>query len=235
MKEFKPFCNISPPAKGRRLVIPDIHGCIFTFEALLEKVEIDKNDQLFLLGDYIDRGKYGPNVIRLIMRMLKEGYQVFPLRGNHEDMVWKRHIAADNENSEIQLPSSTWGKGIVGKNRKIFPEFKEFIENLPYYYNLGDFLLVHAGVNFSVDNPLEDHESMLWKHGKTVPPSNFEKGFVHGHKIMSIEDIRQTISDKNQVINLDNGCAYNSKKGYGSLLCLNIDTYDLYVQENIEK
>ena len=46
----------APENGGRRLVITDIHGCAKTFKKLLDKVGLNENDQLFLLGDYINRG-----------------------------------------------------------------------------------------------------------------------------------------------------------------------------------
>ena len=42
----------------RILVISDIHGEIEKFEHLLEEAQYDaKQDQLILLGDYVDRGQ----------------------------------------------------------------------------------------------------------------------------------------------------------------------------------
>lgn len=41
----------------RTIAIEDIHGCSKTFFSLLEKLEITGNDVLYLLSDYIDRGK----------------------------------------------------------------------------------------------------------------------------------------------------------------------------------
>ena len=45
-----------------------------------------KNDQLFLLGDYIDRGQDSKGVIDYIIELQKE-FQVFPIRGNHEENI----------------------------------------------------------------------------------------------------------------------------------------------------
>ena len=39
-----------------KYAISDIHGCLKSFQALLEKIDLKKEDELFLLGDYIDRG-----------------------------------------------------------------------------------------------------------------------------------------------------------------------------------
>ncbi|MFT6129303.1 MAG: serine/threonine protein phosphatase 1 [Neolewinella sp.] len=49
-----------------RYTISDIHGCLKTFRALLDELKLDRNDELFLLGDYIDRGPDSQGVIDLI-------------------------------------------------------------------------------------------------------------------------------------------------------------------------
>ncbi|MGQ0438381.1 metallophosphoesterase, partial [Bacillus sp. B-TM1] len=46
----------------RILVISDIHGEIEKFEKLLEEAQYDaRQDQLILLGDYVDRGSNAPS------------------------------------------------------------------------------------------------------------------------------------------------------------------------------
>ncbi len=52
-----PFSSFSMSPTGQRWVISDIHGYAQTFQTLVrEKIKLTRNDQLFLLGDYIDRG-----------------------------------------------------------------------------------------------------------------------------------------------------------------------------------
>lgn len=51
----------------RILVISDIHGEIEKFEQLLEEAQYDaKQDQLILLGDYVDRGPNARAVIEKV-------------------------------------------------------------------------------------------------------------------------------------------------------------------------
>ena len=41
-----------------RWIIPDIHGCAKTLEVMLKNMlKATPEDELFFLGDYIDRGK----------------------------------------------------------------------------------------------------------------------------------------------------------------------------------
>ena len=72
---------------SQRWIIPDIHGCAKTLKVLLENMlKVTKNDQLYFLGDYIDRGPDGKGVIDYLMHLQKEEYNVLLLKGNHEDM-----------------------------------------------------------------------------------------------------------------------------------------------------
>src|ERR1700721_350669 len=73
---------------AKRWVIPDIHGCHKTFKKLVSRLELNKEeDQLFLLGDYIDRGPNSRKVIKFIMKLRTEGFIVRTLKGNHEDLM----------------------------------------------------------------------------------------------------------------------------------------------------
>src|SRR5688500_13625324 len=79
---------ITNPKGGRRWVISDIHGCLTTLKTLVEqRISLTKADQLFLLGDYIDRGKHSAGVLDYLMGLVSEGYQIYPLLGNHEQML----------------------------------------------------------------------------------------------------------------------------------------------------
>src|SRR5574340_376577 len=72
---------------SRRFVIPDVHGCARTLRRLVEEVLVlEKADCLYLLGDYIARGPRSREVLDILLALPEEGYQVSPLRGNHEEM-----------------------------------------------------------------------------------------------------------------------------------------------------
>ena len=209
---------------GRRLVIPDIHGCLETFEALLSKIQLTENDQLFLLGDYINKGKYSKEVLNLIINLQekqsKKGCQIFPLRGNHEQMM------LDNYEDEKEIT-----------------EFKDshynFVSSLPHFYELDNFLLVHAGFTIENENPFSDTETMLWVRDffiddiiKTTLFGN--KTIIFGHNPIFLSDILADIKRKVPSICLDNGCVYKHKWFLGNLLCLDLDSYEILIQENIE-
>ena len=69
-----------------RWVIPDIHGYLNTLKSLIEnRISLTKEDTLYFLGDYIDRGPNSKGVIDYIMSLQDQDYDIHCLRGNHED------------------------------------------------------------------------------------------------------------------------------------------------------
>ena len=195
----------------------DIHGCIETFLRLLHKnIRLSKQDQLFLLGDYVNRGPDSEAVIDHILELQADGYQVHPLRGNHEEMY-------------------------LDSFRKRIPARRlEFLNALPFYYETEGFFLVHACLNFYAEDPLADTESMIWrseiiKH----PPGDFlgDRKMVHGHKVHSLSEIQEAVAGDAPTIPLDNGCYKGiggSKSGIGHLVALELDTMSLIVQDNVD-
>ena len=71
---------------GRRLVISDIHGCYDTLNALLQSLAIQKTDQVFFLGDYINKGPRSKTTLDLILE-LNSLPNYFALLGNHDDLL----------------------------------------------------------------------------------------------------------------------------------------------------
>ena len=56
---------------SKRWIIPDIHGCAKTLKVLLENMlTVTKHDQLYFLGDYIDRGPDSKGVLDYLIHCL---------------------------------------------------------------------------------------------------------------------------------------------------------------------
>ena len=72
---------------GKIVIIGDIHGQFYDLVNMLRKLARPghHNTKLLFLGDYVDRGNYGPEVAAFLFT-LKLFYptDVFLLRGNHE-------------------------------------------------------------------------------------------------------------------------------------------------------
>jgi len=237
-KQYYQRKKIKNPPKGRRFVIGDIHGCYLSLKKLVEKkVQLGKNDQLFLLGDYIDKGPESKKTLNYIMKLMDKGYAVYPLRGNHEQTLLDTEI---NDPKEILVWLMRRSPDML-KNGKLRKKHRNFLNSLSTYYELDNFFLVHANFNYKAKNPFEDKTAMLWKkkfdwNGKVLK----KKTLIHGHQPKNIKEIIQSIKTKNKVIGLDNGVNYIKKhKIYdyaqmGNLCALNLDTFELIFQYNCE-
>lgn len=230
-----------PLKNKRQFVIADIHGCSKTLKKLLDKVALSKDDELYFLGDFIDKGKDSAGVLDIIISLNDKGYKILPLRGNHEE-----NLLLDCKNYEPRM-----FKGYVTRFNKsgnllddkgrIIPKYIEFIQSLPYYYELDDFWIVHAGFNTKRNDFLEDTHAMLEITDFKYDLKKLKgKRVIHGHMVKDISEIRKSIENESMIIPLDNGCVYNSpNKRYdhnntGYLNCLNLDTFELISVKNEE-
>ena len=223
---------------SNRFVVGDIHGCFLTFKALLDKIQLSKKDQLFLLGDYVDRGPHSQEVLDFIIELLESGYQVYPLMGNHEaDLI--AYIDEEPQYLLWHLKKNKYA-GIL-ENGSVKKKYIDFLNSLPYYYDTEDFYLVHAGFNFKKDRPFEEKKDMLELRRMEPDDSKLNgRRIIHGHQPVYMDEIIQKVDNRNVTIPLDNGVPYiKPHKVYdhtklGSLCCLNLDTFELINQENIE-
>ena len=67
-------------------VCSDIHGCYDRFLKLLDKIHFSDDDELYILGDVIDRNKEGIPTLLYIMEHQKN---IHLLMGNHEDFMYQ--------------------------------------------------------------------------------------------------------------------------------------------------
>jgi serine/threonine protein phosphatase 1 len=221
--------------RARRFAIPDIHGCAFSFIALLHDVlKIRVSDTLYLLGDYADRGPRSKNVIDQIFTLQSEGISVYPLRGNHDDMLLRACGSIDY----LRIWMLNGGRATLDSFGVEDPceiplIYRRFFDALPFYLELDDYILVHAGLNFQGDDPFHDKEAMLWTRSQEINSELIgQKKIITGHTPVTRETIRQAISSV--LIPLDNGCVYATTAQLGTLAALDLDTHSLYFQKNID-
>ena len=72
---------------GKVTIIGDVHGQFYDLHSILKSFhepEVPETNLLFL-GDYVDRGAYGPEITLLLFTLkLRYPDNVFMMRGNHE-------------------------------------------------------------------------------------------------------------------------------------------------------
>ena len=230
----------------RKLAISDIHGCKKTFEALLEKIAFSNGDLLYLLGDYVDRGPDSKGVIDLIWALQQDGYQFECLRGNHEELVLR---AASGNFTFLEKWLKTDGLDTmesfgVSQCDQIPTEYLRWMDALPYYLEVDNFLLVHSGLDFSLDDPLSDNREMCWLRNwyHTIRYDWLQNRIiVHGHTPLDVETIENQCINigASQYLDIDNGCVYADprhwkREGLGNLCAFDLTNRALFFQENLD-
>lgn len=165
--------------------ISDLHGCPpRQFFDLLEKAGFSDADFLFVLGDVIDRGEHGVE----LLRWMAEQPNVQLLLGNHESMLLScaflfeevtDDTLADLDIQKLELYQN-WlengGEPTVRELNKLLKSHPDVLEGLMDYVRSAplyevieasgrNFVLVHGGLDhFDPEKPLDayDPHDLLW-------------------------------------------------------------------------
>lgn len=220
----------------RTLVISDIHGELELFDRLLKETQYDAaEDQLVLLGDYVDRGPESKGVLTRIMELKKEGAVV--LSGNHDAMM----VAAANDAAVRErweriggLPTlQSYDASIETMEMPTTESFLEhvaFLQDLDYYYETDDYIFVHAGVQPGMPVQETDPSILTWIREEFFEHYNGEKTVVFGHtptfSLGGTSDSDVYFGD-NKVIGIDGGAVFG-----GQLNCLELPSKKTYYTKN---
>jgi serine/threonine protein phosphatase 1 len=234
-----------------RWVIPDVHGCVKTLRSLVtDLIKPARYDELYFLGDYVDRGPDSKGVLDFIRSLQKDEYNITAIKGNHEDFmvelfdaekksknVWWHNFGNRKHKSWMDIGGKPTLESFgVSHIREIPAEYIDWMRDLPYYVTLEQFVLVHAGLNFKNDDPFEDKRSMLWLRDYEIKPEKIgNRRIIHGHVPVNMELI--TLAVKNRFykfIDIDNGPYISGKEGFGNMVALNIDTMEMVIQYNMD-
>ena len=221
---------------SRKIVVGDVHGCNRTFRHLVgEVIKLTRKDTLILLGDYINKGPDSKGVLDFIIELKRDGFEVIALRGNHEELLinaWE----GDKESEEkwLKMGGDETLKSLRVNNISAIPQtYKTILNRMGYYLEMEEAFIVHAGFNFSIEDPFSDCEAMLTIRDYTAEES-FLKGrkIIHGHTPIEIQKIRNQVLNNQATINIDAGCVYPHKEGKGYLAAIELGSWKLYEVKN---
>ncbi len=224
----------------RKFAISDIHGCNQTFQALLAKIDLQKKDALYLLGDFVDRGPDSKGVFDTIFQLMEEGYQVKCLKGNHEQQMQTARLDPKALNEWRQ-----WGgKQTMNSFRVLNLEgvqdvYWSFIDQLHSYLEIDDYILAHAGLNFDTPDPLMDQWALMWIRNWYNSIDYDWLGHrivIHGHTPTTETKIRENLAqlDELQYFDIDCGCFYVLEPDMGKLCAFDMTNREVYFQKNID-
>ncbi|WP_082235365.1 metallophosphoesterase family protein [Halobacillus massiliensis] len=187
----------------RYLIVSDIHGEIDKLEEVLKQASYNPiEDQLVLLGDYVDRGPKSKDVVARVKQLVEKDRAV-AIMGNHDDMFIRApYDSRANRLWEMNGASKTI-KSYEGASQDMKSDQQWLEDNLKLYFETNDYIFVHAGLKPGI--PLEDQEkdTMIWtRHNERV---GLGKTVVHGHT-----PVREIAYIEDQV-DIDTGAAYGWK------------------------
>jgi serine/threonine protein phosphatase 1 len=225
----------------RTFLIGDIHGCVNTFDALLSKIGISREDHIILLGDYVDRGLFSKQVIDKITEIQDQGFRITALKGNHEEMFVNNYLA-EVEKGWHQMGDDELLQSFGKSDMKSIPKsYIEFCDQLPLYHADVSLIAVHAGLDFGSEDHFGKSEYLLWSRDWY---SNIDYNWlnnriiVHGHTPRTIDEIKTQFGDleKDRVLNIDGGAFLSEQKlhGLGHLCAFDYTNMKLIFQENVE-
>jgi serine/threonine protein phosphatase 1 len=227
----------------RQIAIGDIHGCNHTFKALLDQLSLTTNDELTLLGDFVDRGADSKGVIDTIFRLRTEGYNVRTLSGNHEILMLDALNPLAKEAEYNHWVSKCGGDKTLKSFGENYEQYQPFFKTLMPYFEDENFIFVHAGLNFRHKDPLSSSDIFWIRNWYQNINSEWlgKRLIVHGHTPISWDEIsRQFMTLKAAphktfpTLNLDGGCVYSSFEQIRYLVAADLTNWKIYAQKNIE-
>jgi serine/threonine protein phosphatase 1 len=166
----------------RRIIIGDIHGHYDTLMSLLDAIALRKDDQIYFLGDLIDRG---PDSAKVVDFVFQNQYKC--LLGNHEQMLLDAVGNGQIATNLLQAWLYSGGHStLISYNNNIPQEHIDWMKTLPTYLDLGDIWLVHAGIHPSIPLEKQTAEQFCWirdEFHSINKPYFTDKLIITGHTI----------------------------------------------------
>lgn len=192
----------SVPDGGCVYAIGDIHGRLDLLERLLDQIWTDAPqaaNTLVFVGDYVDRGPSSKDVIDLLIKLERPGWDIVKLRGNHEQVMleylndpgsyqaWRNFGGAETLLSYGVRPPMFSDAKELGRARDEFaaalPDaHRAFLVGLSNFHVFGDYCFAHAGIRPGVSLDRQVPEDLLWIRDEFLLSDQcFDKVVVHGH------------------------------------------------------
>lgn len=190
-------------------VTADLHGCHpDQFRQMLSKAGFGREDFLFVLGDVIDRGSYGGELLLQLSQMPNAALVL----GNHEAMLLSCSFLFDRVTEEslealdagrLRLvehwlrnggsPTLEQLRRILKRDPELLEGILEYLREAPLYERVEaggrQFILTHAGLgNYRPGKALEEYapEELLWNRPDPRERYDPQVTAVFGHTPTSL-------------------------------------------------
>ena len=233
--------RLSLPEGKRLLAVSDIHGNLPYFKDVLDKVGFDGKDELFIVGDFLEKGSDSLGTLRYIMELSKRG-NVHTVCGNCDD--WFGIFRAPSEADEWTLRYLLRKKsGLLWEmcnecgidpfeisslndcKKELFMSFLEewrFLSALPHAIETENFVFAHASM--VPGKRLDEHtvDELVRCDYFLNTGRRFDKWVIVGHTPVmlyrkGIVCADPIIDREKKIVSIDGGCVL---KDDGQLNCL---------------
>lgn len=235
-------------------VMSDIHGNAARFNSVMEQIDLQSEDTLYVLGDVIDRYPDGIRILRSLMRMPN----VKMLLGNHEYMMLNALVRVDKENPEHSYPLRLWyqnGGGVTHEyikhiRKSVRQEIFDYLDTLPLNIDIEvngkAYLLVHgAPVAMYPEYNMRHYDDQemfaVWYRLRYSSPEIEGKTIIFGHtptfEYQNNNPLEIWRSPKGGKIGIDCGCSFPDPLSQGQhpvcgrLACLRLDDMKVFYSE----
>lgn len=224
---------------------------------MLQKIGYNpEQDQLILLGDYMDRGKNSRQVVEQVMSLQAE-WGVIVLKGNHDDMMvkallghdesldsrWLRNGAYQTLKSYCEFDSIEdeieWDTYLQAKDFLLshYKHHINFLNSLPLYYETESHIFVHAGINPCYEDwKNQPYDDFIWIREDFFNHSTScqHKTVVFGHSpCINLHDSSDIwFSPNGDKIGIDGACVYGHQM---NCLEINEEGYQTYMVSKEEQ
>lgn len=227
-------------------VMSDLHGMADKYKLMLDKLDLQPEDALFVLGDVIDKGEDG---IRILADMRYRS-NIYPVLGEHEYLAKKLLPVFEDADSKEECeslltdetknlydfwmmsggePTLTGFLNLSGEDRESIIDYLGEFEPYEQVEAAGrSYVLVHAGINgFDAGKELDEYDESDF----VLKPADLKKVYFKNSFLVSghvptgelTGDGKNRVLSKNHQLRIDCG-AYEG----GQLAAVCLDTLKVY-------
>jgi serine/threonine protein phosphatase 1 len=143
----------------RRIFIGDVHGHYDGLISLLTAIAPASDDQVYFLGDLIDRGPQSSQVVDFVRNS-----PYLCLLGNHEQLLLESFPTGEVHEPALQAWLYSGGRATVSsyKDVDLLMEHLQWMATLPTYLDLDDIWLAHAGLHPELPVEQQTPQELCW-------------------------------------------------------------------------
>lgn len=170
-------------SSGRRIFIGDVHGHYDCLMKLMDAVAPNADDQIYFVGDLIDRGPKSAQVVQFVRQ-----HRYGCVLGNHEQLLLEAFPDSKVSHVALQAWLQSGGQSTIASYSKpeALLENLDWLRSLPLYLDLGDIWLVHAGLHPRLPVEEQTNHEFCWireEFHSSQQPYFPNKLIITGHTI----------------------------------------------------